>query len=127
MRARALEKTVHAQAFVHSRAPAAARRAVQVRAAEEEEFDQEMLMLETEEKMGKSIESLKLNLMSLRTGRASPDILARVMVEYYGAMRGRRRVVSFTQHHHPRKKRETCVCVCVCEACVACARKIHAL
>ncbi|EGB12470.1 hypothetical protein AURANDRAFT_58615 [Aureococcus anophagefferens] len=35
--------------------------------------------------MDKSIGALRNNLGTLRTGRASPDILARVVVDYYGA------------------------------------------
>ena len=43
------------------------------------------VVMDTEDRMGKSVESVKKNLMSIRTGRASPAILDRVMVEYYGA------------------------------------------
>ena len=49
------------------------------------EFDPKAEVAQAEEKMAKSVESLKTNLQSLRTGRASPDILSRVTVEYYGA------------------------------------------
>ena len=38
-----------------------------------------------EEKMCKSVDSVKLNLQTVRTGRANASILDRVMVEYYGA------------------------------------------
>ena len=38
-----------------------------------------------EEKMGKSVDSVKLNLQTVRTGRTNASILDRVMVEYYGA------------------------------------------
>lgn len=37
-----------------------------------------------QERMGKSIEALKHELASIRTGRASPTLLDRVMVDYYG-------------------------------------------
>jgi ribosome recycling factor len=40
---------------------------------------------EANERMGKSVESLKQNLNTVRTGRASPSMLDRVKVEYYGA------------------------------------------
>ncbi len=40
----------------------------------------------TEEKMHKSIESLKLDLAKVRTGRAHTGLLDHVMVDYYGAM-----------------------------------------
>mmetsp|Transcript_35447 Transcript_35447/g.106662 ORF Transcript_35447/g.106662 Transcript_35447/m.106662 type:complete len:225 (-) Transcript_35447:153-827(-) len=54
-------------------------------AAADEEYDVDMMILETEEKMGKSIAALQSNLGALRTGRASPDVLKRVTVDYYGA------------------------------------------
>lgn len=39
---------------------------------------------EAEDKMKKTIEALRRELSSIRTGRASPAILDRVMVDYYG-------------------------------------------
>ena len=39
-----------------------------------------------DQKMHKSIESLKTNLSKIRTGRASPAILDHVQVDYYGSM-----------------------------------------
>ena len=44
------------------------------------------IVLEMKERMTKSIESLHLNLSTLRTGRASPAIVAGVQIEYYGSM-----------------------------------------
>lgn len=41
---------------------------------------------EASERMSKSIESVKLSLTSIRTGRASASILDRVKVDYYGTM-----------------------------------------
>ncbi|MEQ1668700.1 MAG: ribosome recycling factor [Sulfuriferula sp.] len=38
----------------------------------------------TEQKMSKSLDSLKTDLMKVRTGRAHPGILDHVMVDYYG-------------------------------------------
>lgn len=40
----------------------------------------------TEQKMLKSLESLKTELGKIRTGRAHTGILDHVMVEYYGSM-----------------------------------------
>ena len=51
----------------------------------DEDFDVDMMLLETEEKMQKSIAACVSNLGALRTGRASPDVLKRVVVDYYGA------------------------------------------
>lgn len=39
-----------------------------------------------EDRMGKAMEALKKELSSLRAGRATPALLDRVQVEYYGAM-----------------------------------------
>jgi len=40
---------------------------------------------DAEQRMGKSIESLKQDLTKLRTGRAHPSLLDHVMVDYYGS------------------------------------------
>lgn len=37
-----------------------------------------------EEKMHKSVDALRIDLASLRAGRATPSLLEKVMVEYYG-------------------------------------------
>ncbi|HHS97054.1 MAG TPA: ribosome recycling factor [Chloroflexi bacterium] len=42
------------------------------------------LMRNTEERMKKTLEVLESQLRSIRTGRASPALVERVMVEYYG-------------------------------------------
>lgn len=44
------------------------------------------LVLEMQEKMSKSIDSLKESLTSLRTGRATPSMLNGIEVDYYGSM-----------------------------------------
>lgn len=41
--------------------------------------------LEAQEKMNKSIDSYRLNLSTLRTGRASPAMLNGIEVDYYGS------------------------------------------
>jgi ribosome recycling factor len=43
-------------------------------------------MKDLEERMDKTIVALKHQFATVRTGRANPEILARVHVEYYGAM-----------------------------------------
>lgn len=43
------------------------------------------LQSSTDERMGKTIESLKTNLSKIRTGRAHAGILDHVQVEYYGS------------------------------------------
>jgi ribosome recycling factor len=42
------------------------------------------LLRETEDRMRKAIEALEGDLRAIRTGRASPALVERVMVEYYG-------------------------------------------
>lgn len=42
------------------------------------------LLHETEDKMKKAIEALEADLRTIRTGRATPALVERVMVEYYG-------------------------------------------
>ena len=43
------------------------------------------LMQQQEERMNKSIESLKHEFASIRTGRASVALLDKIMVDYYGS------------------------------------------
>ena len=43
------------------------------------------LLRETEDRMKKTIEALQSDLVSIRTGRATPALLDRVRVDYYGA------------------------------------------
>ena len=45
----------------------------------------ELITMEAEERMGKSVDSVKLALTGIRTGRATTTILDRVKVDYYGA------------------------------------------
>ena len=42
------------------------------------------ILLETDERMQKSVEALKRELNTIRTGRASPALVETLMVEYYG-------------------------------------------
>lgn len=42
------------------------------------------VLRETEAKMGRAVEALREDLMTVRTGRASPALLDRVRVDYYG-------------------------------------------
>lgn len=44
------------------------------------------ITLDAQQRMNKSVESLRLSLATLRTGRASPAILAGVEIDYYGSM-----------------------------------------
>lgn len=54
------------------------------------------LKQQTEQKMLKSLESLKNELGKIRTGRAQPSILDHVMVEYYGSMVSLNQVANIT-------------------------------
>ena len=51
----------------------------------EEEAMSDVLLDEAEERMNKSVESCRSELATVRTGRASPHLLDRVVVDYYGA------------------------------------------
>ena len=44
------------------------------------------LLKETEDRMNKAVDALRDNLMTIRTGRASPALVERLPVEYYGAL-----------------------------------------
>lgn len=46
----------------------------------------EEIKKDAKERMGKSIESLKLELSKIRTGRANVSLLDHVMVDYYGSL-----------------------------------------
>ena len=46
----------------------------------------EMLLMESEEKMDKTVSVLKEEYVQLRIGRANPHVLDKVMVDYYGEM-----------------------------------------
>lgn len=52
-----------------------------------EDLEEEALsiQLEAEEKMEKSIQSIRIEFQSIRTGRANPALLNRIHVEYYGS------------------------------------------
>ena len=54
------------------------------------------IALEAQGKMNKTIESLRSNLATLRTGRASPAIVAGVEIDYYGSMTPISQVSSIT-------------------------------
>ena len=43
------------------------------------------ILLEAEEKMEKAIVSMETRFLQVRAGRANPNILDKVTVEYYGA------------------------------------------
>lgn len=44
------------------------------------------LLKETEDRMNKAVDALRDNLMTIRTGRASPSLVERLPVEYYGTL-----------------------------------------
>lgn len=54
------------------------------------------LLLLTEEKMEKAIESCQFELNTVRTGRANPNILSSVMVDYYGCPTPIKQMASIT-------------------------------
>lgn len=50
-----------------------------------EEFDLDEVLLESEERMEKAINSFDTELGKIRTGRASTGLIEHIMVDYYGA------------------------------------------
>lgn len=44
------------------------------------------VLVETEDRMKKSVEALEMDLKGIRTGRASPALVERLRVEYYGTL-----------------------------------------
>lgn len=56
----------------------------------------EMLLLEAEEKMEKSLDSYQKELNTVRTGRANPQILDSIMIDYYGVPTPVRQIGSVT-------------------------------
>ena len=42
------------------------------------------VLLDSEERMKKTVESLHIDLRTIRTGRASPALVERIQVDYYG-------------------------------------------
>ena len=57
---------------------------------------EEEILLETEEKMEKAVSSLQERFKTVRTGRANPSSLDKVMVNYYGAMTPLRQLANIT-------------------------------
>ena len=49
-------------------------------------MEDDIILLEAEEKMEKTVESLKSNYHTLRTGRAATSMLDRIEIDYYGSM-----------------------------------------
>ena len=56
----------------------------------------EELLLETEEKMEKSLDSYQKELNTVRTGRANPNLLDSIFVDYYGALTPIKNMASVT-------------------------------
>ena len=54
------------------------------------------IALDAQGRMNKTIESLRLSLSTLRTGRASPAIVAGVEIDYYGSMTPINQISSIT-------------------------------
>ena len=52
-------------------------------------------MLETEEKMEKAVHVVREDLAGVRTGRATPHMFAKIVVDYYGAMTPVNQLASF--------------------------------
>ena len=58
--------------------------------------DMKFIQADARERMGKAIEALESNLSVLRTGRANPGILKKIVVDYYGSTMPIDQVASIT-------------------------------
>lgn len=56
----------------------------------------ESALKDADDKMGKTVEHLHEDLTGIRTGRASPSVLARVIVDYYGTQVPLNQLASFS-------------------------------
>ncbi len=56
----------------------------------------DMLLLEIEEKMEKSVHALERDFSAIRTGRANPNLLDRITVNYYGVETPLKQVASIS-------------------------------
>ena len=56
----------------------------------------EHVLAETSRKMARAIESLKMELSSLRTGRAAPSLVENLTVDYYGAATPLKQIASIS-------------------------------
>ena len=56
----------------------------------------EMLLMEALEKMEKTVESYQKELNTVRTGRANPNLLDSIRVEYYGVLTPIKQISSIT-------------------------------
>lgn len=59
-------------------------------------MEDDIILLEAEEKMEKTIENLKSNYNTLRTGRAATSMLDRIEMDYYGTMTPINQLASIT-------------------------------
>src|SRR5436309_1398360 len=56
------------------------------------------LLADARERMAKSVESMRHEFGSVRTGRASPALLDRISVDYYGAFTPLKQLVKVVRH-----------------------------
>ena len=49
-------------------------------------MEDDIILMTAEEKMEKTVEALKENYSTLRTGRAATSMLDRIEIDYYGSM-----------------------------------------
>ena len=49
-------------------------------------MEDDIILLDAEERMEKTVDALKVNYSTLRTGRAVTSMLDRIEIDYYGSM-----------------------------------------
>ena len=59
-------------------------------------MEDDIILLDAEERMEKTIDSLKVNYSTLRTGRAVTSMLDRIEIDYWGSMTPINQVASIT-------------------------------
>ena len=58
------------------------------------------MLTQYEEKMQKSVENLEAEYATIRAGRANPNILNKIKVEYYGVPTPMQQLANITGSHH---------------------------
>jgi ribosome recycling factor len=64
--------------------------------AEDADLTPEMVLSDTQKKMGRAVDALRRELNNLRTGRATPALLENVTVEYYGVSTPLKQIASIS-------------------------------
>lgn len=64
--------------------------------AKDNEADIEEILLESEDRMSKSVDSLKKDIKNIRSGRAAPSMVDSISIDYYGSLTPLNQLASVT-------------------------------